>query len=428
MSEIANNLICNLIQTITLVIFIRILLMSKSKLLTIKNISSFSILNIFIFLIYDAEYKSIYTIIFFLIIVTGLFLVYKFSISKAFLVSGLFMIFLFFADIVTSSLFVTFASIEELRSTYFIYSNLCVALITILLISIKKIRKYLLILINNSEKKKNVETIFFIILLITALSLIIFMTSQNYLPGRSYTLNTISMSLFFVLTIIFFKEKYEKEKVVNKYDQLFEYVKDFEEWMEVENMNIHESKNQLATLREMVKNNKKATDYIDNIIKERIDIENTMVENLKYIPKGGLKGLLYYKISIAKSNSITFSIDISKNINKVILKLNTEETKILCRLVGIFLDNAIEAAKISKKKQISCELYLRKDDLIITISNTYNGNIELSRLNEYGYTTKGNGRGKGLYLANKMANKNKMFKLENRIINNYYVQTIVIQK
>ena len=197
--------------------------------------------------------------------------------------------------------------------------------------------------------------------------------------------------------------------------------------MDNENINIHESKNQLATLREMVKKNKKALQYIDNIIKQRID-ESPNIEKLKYIPKGGLKGLLYYKISIAEKNGVQIFIDTSKKSYSFLSKLTLDENKVLCRLVGIFLDNAIEAAKISNKKLLSIEIYHSDSDLTIAISNSFNGKINFDKMKEFGYSTKGENRGKGLYLANKFSKKYKIFSLENRIINEFYVQKILINK
>ena len=99
----------------------------------------------------------------------------------------------------------------------------------------------------------------------------------------------------------------------------------------------------------------------------------------------------------------------------------------LCRLMGIFFDNAIYAAAETSKKRIAFEVYESKEELNIIISNTYANDIFLNKLGENGYTTKEEGRGKGLYLAKKFSSKYKIFELENRIINDYYIQKIKIK-
>jgi len=178
----------------------------------------------------------------------------------------------------------------------------------------------------------------------------------------------------------------------------------------------------------MLKNNPEALEYINNIVKEQKSPGVKNISNLKDIPKGGLKGLLYYKITVAEGKNVTLSIDVSKRATKYLKKLTANDNKTLCRYMGVFIDNAIEASESSKEKSVVCEIYEKNQKLFIAISNTFSGNIDLSKITKYGYSTKGKGRGKGLYLINKMNKTNETFKLQNAIINNYYVQTITVLK
>ena len=431
-SSYVGNIVGSIIQSITVLIFIKKIMYPKNskKFITIEDVILFLIFTVVISLIYGAEYNGINPLAFFIIMVLGLVFIYKFNFSKSFLCSGLFMVFLFLSDLIVSIIFVCLSTIETIRSNlfYMIISNLSVGTIEIGLISIKKVKNKLIAIIESNENKKSVEVVAFITLLIAALCISIYVLSENYTPSKMFLAGIIAVVIFMILTLIFFKEKYEKDKIVNRYDQLFEYVQTFEEWMDNESMNIHESKNQLATLRDIVKRNKKAVEYIDDIIKERINTEGKNFQKLKYIPKGGLKGLLYYKITIAENNDISLFIDVSKDIGENLVKLNIDENKMLCRFVGIFFDNAIEAAKDSQKKMISCEIYVSGGNIIIAISNTFSGTVELEKVNQNGYSTKGKGRGKGLYLANKFSKNYDVFSLESRIINDYYVQKITIKK
>ena len=77
---------------------------------------------------------------------------------------------------------------------------------------------------------------------------------------------------------------------------------------------------------------------------------------------------------------------------------------------------------------ISYEIYTNNENIIIIITNTYKGKIELDKINKNGYSTKGKNRGKGLYLANKIVKNSNVFFLENRIINDFYIQKITIKK
>lgn len=428
MSEIINDIICSIIQVIAFFGFIKSLLEIDRKIINRKNIAIFIILNVVTIAVHRTEYSIIATLIIFISLIFALYAMYQVEISKTFLIAGFFMMTLSLADILTSIVFINFVDIIELREKYFIYANLCVAIITLLLIKIPKLKKFFLKIIETCTEKKNFETIVFIILLICALCIITYIISNNFNLTKTYTLSIMGILIFLILALIFFKEKYEKDTIITKYDQLFEYVNTFEEWMDNESLNIHESRNQLATLRDMVKSNKRAIEYIDNIIKEKINIENDNIKRIKYIPKGGLKGLLYYKITIAENNGLNMFVDVTKESNQFLLKLNTEEMKLLCSLVGIFLDNAIEASKDTSRKALSCEIYVSESALNIVISNSFSGKIELNKITGKGYSTKGKNRGKGLYLARKVIRKNNRFSLNNRIINNYFIQRIIIKK
>lgn len=432
MSSLIGNVIGSIIQSLTVVLCAKPILLynNRKKMLTINDLLFLIFLFVPISLIYSSNYNAISPILFFTVIIFCLFFIYKISFLTSFLFSGIFMIILVLSDLIVSIIFVGFLSIQTIRTEnfYIILTNLLVGLIEVGIFYINGFKNKIVDIILETAKHKSLELITFIILLIFALSIGIYILFENYYLNRTFIIGILGIVIFLILSIIFLKEKYDKNLLTIKYDQLFEYVQTFEEWMDNENVNIHESKNQLAALRAIIKNNKEAIQYIDNIIKDEIDLESKNIQKLRNIPKGGLKGLLYYKIIFSEKNNIVLYIDISNKVGDKLAKLNIEENKMLCRLVGIFFDNAIEAAKESEKRMISCEIYRNDKDIIITISNTYAGKLELNKVSEKGYSTKGKNRGNGLYLANKIAKKSDIFFLENRIINDFYIQKIIIKK
>ena len=62
---------------------------------------------------------------------------------------------------------------------------------------------------------------------------------------------------------------------------------------------------------------------------------------------------------------------------KFLNKLETKDFKDLIRIVGVYLDNAIEASAESNDKKLGIEIYLAKEDIDIIISNTFNNNIKI---------------------------------------------------
>ena len=180
----------------------------------------------------------------------------------------------------------------------------------------------------------------------------------------------------------------------------------------------HENKNQLVVIKGMAnKNNKELINYIESILNEPHSSEIEWLAKLKNIPKGGLKGLIYYKIIQMKSENIKLSLDISSIKKSIITDMTIEHYKQLCRIIGVYIDNAIEAAKLCSNGEIGIEIYNYDDGLKISISNTFINLIDLERIECNGFSTKGKGRGHGLELVKSIINKNNNFYQYREIIN-----------
>ena len=100
--------------------------------------------------------------------------------------------------------------------------------------------------------------------------------------------------------------------------------------------------------------------------------------------------------------------------------------KDLCKLIGIYLDNAHDACLNSYKKEITIEMFFKNKKLSIIISNTFSGEIDIKSIGKKGYTTKGQGHGMGLSIAKSIINNNEIFEQRKEIINNYYYQYLYI--
>ena len=60
-----------------------------------------------------------------------------------------------------------------------------------------------------------------------------------------------------------------------------------------------------------------------------------------------------------------------QNENSYLGDMKTKDFKDLTRIIGVYLDNAIEAASTSKDKKLGIEIYEVKGIIEIIISNTY---------------------------------------------------------
>ena len=91
------------------------------------------------------------------------------------------------------------------------------------------------------------------------------------------------------------------------------------------------------------------------------------------------------------------------------------------------MDNAIEATANTKKKNLTLEIYKIKGNVNIVISNSIEEDIDLKQVTKKGFSSKGKGRGNGLYLAKKMLAKNTKIEAESKILNGFYIQRIIIK-
>ena len=100
----------------------------------------------------------------------------------------------------------------------------------------------------------------------------------------------------------------------------------------------------------------------------------------------------------------------------------------LSRILGIFLDNSLEAGlELEHNRFIELIILKANKTIVIQITNTfYNTNLDIDKINESGYSTKGKNRGIGLSSADDIINKQNMI-LNTRIEDNLFKQILTIE-
>ena len=96
-------------------------------------------------------------------------------------------------------------------------------------------------------------------------------------------------------------------------------------------------------------------------------------------------------------------------------------------MIGIYLDNAIDASVNEKNNNLSIEIFTNNKELSILITNTFANEIDFVQIDKKGYSTKGKTRGYGLYIAKEILEKNKKISQSREISNDLYIQKIVIK-
>lgn len=149
----------------------------------------------------------------------------------------------------------------------------------------------------------------------------------------------------------------------------------------------------------------------NDVIEECQEMNNQNNIDKEKINNPAVYQLINSKYLLAKKESVKIKLEVYIDINK--LKIKTYE---LCRILGILIDNAIEAAKECDDKVISIKFIKDKynnRDLIVIENTCKNQLIDLSKLKEKGFSTKKNKifHGLGLWKVNQIIKKNENLRL-----------------
>ena len=351
------------------------------------------------------------------------------SIKESIIIVGIMMIGIVIGDILIIIILKFFYSLYEIRSKIILtlFSNICVGAINILIINIKFIQNQLTTFKLNLKRNNTIINRLFFIILIIGICILTYKTALCKTINVQYIINFILILSLCIASYIFVKNNNDFNKLTDEYDNLFSYVQNFEDWIEKEQLNRHEYKNQLAVLYCLTKE-KKVKDKITEILEDNINIDDEVINQLKKLPKGGIKGLMYYKAAIAKKKKIKITADISLETKSLLKKLSEKDLRIVCKLIGIYLDNAIEAAEETRKKKLLIEVYELPNKVCFVFSNTFKMQANFAERNNKGISSKGEGRGNGLYFASKLIKSNYWLESKQEIIDNYYIQQLIIKK
>ena len=135
-----------------------------------------------------------------------------------------------------------------------------------------------------------------------------------------------------------------------------------------------------------------------------------------------LKGLLTSKIIQAQENNIQVSVEVPDEINEISLNMID-----LSRMVGIILDNAIEASLEIDNPLIQIGFIKEENSVMIIIMNKCAKDIpKVHELFQEGFSTKGNNRGLGLSTLKEISESKDNVLLDTVIENDYFIQKLEI--
>lgn len=167
--------------------------------------------------------------------------------------------------------------------------------------------------------------------------------------------------------------------------------------------------------------------YYNKILDECHINNNLSTLNPTTINNPAIYNILATKYYKADELGITINLQVFINLND--LKIDIYD---FCRILGILLDNAIEAASKCNEKLINIDIHdvKPKKYQVLTIENTYlDKDIDLSNLSQKGYTSKTddkNSHGIGLWQVSRLLKKHNNAILDTSKDSKYFRQELVI--
>ena len=166
--------------------------------------------------------------------------------------------------------------------------------------------------------------------------------------------------------------------------------------------------------------------YFENKIfptKHLIDQGDYKLNQLSNIGVLEIKSLLSAKMIYAHESGIDVTIDIPDRVDRFLI-----DTVDLARILGIFLDNAIEATLETEQPQIGLNILRNKAGVSIIISNRFQDNgVALHRLKQKGFSTKIGHPGIGLSNAQKIIHSYDNVILETTMHSDCFVQHMELE-
>ncbi len=332
-------------------------------------------------------------------------------------------------DTIVSSIFVFILKLDMVYAMndvyYYIIYNLINISLIVITVMVFKIRKNKILLMSNFSRFTQILLFTIIALQVIRICVEFFLwyhiakiPSLQYISIVSYTCSIFSIGLLiYSANVIIDKENVIK--ISNEYNEkLSVYNEVLQGSIENQRKIAHEHGNQLTVLSGYISSGdlEKAKLYLTKIV----GVSNIDNENLSHIKESGLKALLVFKVAMMEKKSIEFEMIIDDDIEDTIIP-----SEDMCNIMGVFLDNAIDAATQSEDPYISLSMLKNDSVFIISVMNSIkDANIDTVKIFKKGYSSKGEGRGFGLHIVDEIVKKYEELDLRTRIEGELFIQEL----
>ena len=309
----------------------------------------------------------------------------------------------------------------------FLQNLLLLILIRLSIFLISKFTKF-----NDMSESITSNQIFSLILLIGICLLPkILIRGLNYYdyPTSFLVLSVIETVVIGIAIFIFFKRTVERDKAQSELLLSEMHNKTMVGMVDGVRTLKHDYNNIMQALSGYVstKQYDKLEEHIKKVLQECNVVNNFSVITPELFNEPAIYGIMGAKYFLAVDKDITVDLDVTCDFTKICFSMPE-----LSRILGILLDNAMEATEKAKQKYIRFEAKCdkRKNADVIKVINTYDTsiNIDLDKIYEKGVSSKKVKSGIGLWEVKKLVKKNKSSQIFATIEGGKFVQNLIIER
>nr|WP_032601851.1 GHKL domain-containing protein [Staphylococcus epidermidis] len=315
--------------------------------------------------------------------------------------------------------------LQLIHFTFFVIITLIIAYLTQLLFNKLKV----------SYLSLNKRYLFIITIVLFISFILLYMVSQTDMRGNDtlklYAILLMGIMVFLSVVILvmsnFTLREMRYKRNVKEIEAYYEYT------LRIESINNemrkfrHDYVNILTTLSDYIREDDMPglrKYFNENIVpmKDKLKTRSIKMNGIEKLKVREIKGLITTKIIQAQEKRIPISIEVPDEIDRI--DMNTVE---LSRIIGIIVDNAIEASENLEEPLINIAFIDNEEAVTFIVMNKCSDDIpKIHELFEQGFSTKGDNRGLGLSTLKELTDSNENVLLDTVIENGYFVQKVEI--
>lgn len=423
-----------IIETLlTMLLFTSILNISATKRQKIIYVLSISCICLFMINYVEGPYNLFIN---YIIAIAFVYAIFKKSLFKTIVTYIISLILLNLAGTLLLNPYITILHIDTVQLStiplyrlFYIFIMYLLCVIIILFLKYKNLKLDFLEDIDKKDKFIILSNLFFGIVALVVQMIILFYYVDK-LPILITSFSFIALLAYFIISMYSLTRTFKLILTTRKLQSAEEYNHSLRVLHDSVRAFKHDFDNMVTTIGGYIKTNdmEGLEKYYSELVDDSERVNNLYILNPEVVNNDGIYNLLTKKYHEADSRDIKVNITF-------LLDLNTLNMKIyeFARILGILLDNAIEASSECEEKIIN--LIFRNDTKnhtqLLIVENTYaDKTVDTEKIFEKGISGKENHTGLGLWEVRKLVNKNQNVHLRTIKDNNFsflcYIYFIIL--